>query len=84
MMTNARHWIFVGNKGQKNPLPPAPETISDGKEAFSHDCVACHGMDGQNTEAPFVEQMSPPVPSLASSDVQRYAGSQGEPEMYNH
>jgi len=75
-VTSAKHWIFVGNRSQKNPLPATPATIADGKEAFSHYCVACHGMDGQNTGVPFVDHISPPVPSLASKDVQRYTDGQ--------
>jgi cytochrome c553 len=75
-VTFAKHQIFVGNKKQKNPLPFTPENWADGKEAFSHYCVACHGMDGQNTGVPFVDQVSPPIPSLASEDVQRYTDGQ--------
>jgi mono/diheme cytochrome c family protein len=33
-------------------------------------------MDGQNTGVPFVGHMSPPVPSLASSEVQEYSDGQ--------
>jgi mono/diheme cytochrome c family protein len=76
IVTSAKHWVFVGNKGQKNPLPSTPATIADGKEAFSHYCVACHGMDAQNSGVPFVDHMSPPVPSLASPEVQRYTDGQ--------
>lgn len=72
----AKHNFFVGNKSQKNPLKTSAETIADGKEAFSHYCVACHGMDGQNTGVPFAEQMSPPIPSLKSANVQRYSDGQ--------
>lgn len=72
----AKHHFLVGNKKEKNPLQATAQTIADGKEAFSHYCVACHGNDGQNTGVPFVEGMSPPVPSLASSDVQRYTDGQ--------
>jgi mono/diheme cytochrome c family protein len=75
-VTFAKHHIFVGNKKEKNPLPATPENWADGKEAFSHYCVACHGMDGQNTGVPFVEHISPPIPSLASEDVQRYTDGQ--------
>jgi len=75
-ITYAKHHIFIGNKKQKNPLPDTTQTWADGKEAFSHYCVACHGMDGQNTGVPFVEHMSPPIPSLASNDVQRYTDGQ--------
>lgn len=72
----AKHHIFVGNKGQKNPLPDTVATRADGKEAFSHYCIACHGMDGQNTGIPFADRISPPIPSLASDDVQRYTDGQ--------
>jgi mono/diheme cytochrome c family protein len=75
-ITFAKHHVFIGNKKQKNPLPNTPETLADGKEAFSHYCVACHGMDGQNTGVPFVGHMSPPIPSLASADVQSYTDGQ--------
>ncbi|HEV2486795.1 MAG TPA: c-type cytochrome [Terracidiphilus sp.] len=75
-VTFAKHHFFIRNKEQKNPLPDTPGTWTDGKEAFSHYCVACHGMDGQNTGVPFVDHISPPIPSLASSDVQRYTDGQ--------
>ena len=75
-VTFAKHHIFVGNKKQKNPLPVTTENWADGKEAFSHYCVACHGMDGQSTGVPFVDHVSPPIPSLASEDVQRYTDGQ--------
>jgi mono/diheme cytochrome c family protein len=75
-VTFAKHHIFIGNKNQENPLPDTPETRADGKEAFSHYCVACHGMDGQNTGVPFVDHISPPIPSLASPDVQSYTDGQ--------
>lgn len=72
----AKHHIFVGNRKQKNPLPDNHDTWNDGKEAFSHYCVACHGMDGQNTGVPFADHISPPIPSLASKDVQSYTDGQ--------
>ena len=75
-LTFAKHHIFVGNTKQKNPLPDNHDTWNDGKEAFSHYCVACHGMDGQNTGVPFADHLSPPIPSLASKDVQGYTDGQ--------
>ena len=72
----AKHHILVGNRKQKNPIPDTLQTRADGKEAFTHYCVACHGMDGQNTGVPFVDHLSPPVPSLASPDVQQYTDGQ--------
>ena len=76
LATFAKHRILIGNKREKNPLPETPEMIREGEEAFSHYCVSCHGMDGQNTGVPFVDHMSPPVPSLASREVQRYTDGQ--------
>lgn len=75
-MIFAKHHILIGNRKQMNPLPDTPEIRADGKEAFSHYCVACHGMDGQNTGIPFVEHISPPIPSLASAAVQGYTDGQ--------
>ena len=72
----AKHRIFVGNRKQKNPLPASPAALADGKEAFGHYCVACHGMDGQNTGVPFADHISPPIPSLASAEVQSYSDGQ--------
>jgi mono/diheme cytochrome c family protein len=72
----AKHHVLVGNKEVKNPLADTPENRADGKEAFSHYCVACHGSDGQNTGVPFAEHISPPIPSLASADVQSYSDGQ--------
>jgi len=71
-----KHHVTVGNKAQKNPLGFTPENLVDGKTAFGHYCVACHGMDGQNTGVPFADKMSPPLPSLASREVQEYSDGQ--------
>ena len=76
IMNTAKHKLFVHNKSQKNPLQDNAGTIADGKEAFSHYCAACHGLDGQNTGVPFAGRMAPPVPSLAGKDVQAYTDGQ--------
>jgi mono/diheme cytochrome c family protein len=75
-VTWAKHKFLIHNKSQKNPLQANAAGIADGKEAFSHYCVACHGLDGQNTGVPFADRMSPPVPSLAGADVQSYTDGQ--------
>jgi cytochrome c len=75
-MTRIKHSVTVRGKSAKNPLPDTPENIQDGKDAFSHYCVACHGLDGQNTGVPFADSMSPPVPSLTSNAVQSYNDGQ--------
>jgi cytochrome c553 len=71
-----KHHVTVGNKSLKNPVSFTPENLVAGKEAFGHYCVACHGIDGQNTGVPFADHMSPPVPSLASKEVQEYTDGQ--------
>jgi cytochrome c553 len=76
VVTAAKHHVTVGNKSEKNPLPFTAENLAAGKEAFAHYCVACHGLDGQNTGVPFAGRMSPPLPSLASPDVQSYSDGQ--------
>jgi mono/diheme cytochrome c family protein len=76
VMTEAKHELFIGNRSERNPLADTPVTVAAGKEAFSHYCVACHGLDGQNTGVPFADRMSPPIPSLSSKNVQRYTDGQ--------
>lgn len=76
MITTAKHRFLVGDRNEKNPLAPDSANVADGREAFSYYCIACHGLDGQNTGVPFAESMSPPVPSLASISVQSYTDGQ--------
>jgi mono/diheme cytochrome c family protein len=74
--TFAKHHLTVGNKDAKNPMAYSPENVQAGKEAFGHYCVACHGLDGQNTGVPFADKMSPPLPLLTSPEVQSYTDGQ--------
>jgi mono/diheme cytochrome c family protein len=76
VVTKTKHWVTVGDKDAKNPLTPTTDHVAAGKDNFSHYCVACHGLDGQNTGVPFAESMAPPVPSLASPEVQSYTDGQ--------
>ena len=76
LMWAMKHHVSVGGKKQLNPMPANPQTIADGREAFSHYCAACHGLDAQNTGIPFADRMAPPVPSLASREVQLYTDGQ--------
>ena len=68
--------ITVKGKDDRNPLTNSAQTVKDGKEAFGHYCIVCHGLDGQNTGVPFAASLSPPVPSLASKQVQSYTDGQ--------
>jgi mono/diheme cytochrome c family protein len=71
-----KHTVTVGGKHDKNPVQSTPDKIEAGKEAFGSYCVVCHGRDGQNTGVPFAGNLSPPIPSLASKEVQRYSDGQ--------
>lgn len=75
-MTWVKHHITVKGTKDRNPLGHEAEVIEDGKTAFGHYCVVCHGLDGQNTGVPFADSLSPPVPSLASKGVQGYSDGQ--------
>ena len=75
-MTKIKHSITIRGKGTKNPLSGTPMNIDNGRDAFSHYCAACHGLDGQNTGVPFADSMSPPAPLLNSSQVQSYTDGQ--------
>lgn len=76
LMTVAKHRLLVNGKETKNPMPMTPETMTAGRQSFLHYCYACHGLDGHATGVPFADAMSPPVPSLASSNVQTYTDGQ--------
>lgn len=76
IMTLAKHKLLVGGKNQRNPLPATAESIAEGQHDFSHYCYVCHGLDGQNTGVPFADAISPPVPSLASREIQSYTDGQ--------
>lgn len=76
VMTREKHSILIRDRSAKNPIAATPENTAKGKEDFSHYCAACHGLDGQNTGVPFADAMSPPVPSLASANVQSYSDGQ--------
>jgi mono/diheme cytochrome c family protein len=78
--TRTVYWIkrnvTVGGKSQRNPVPATAANIDAGKHAFGYYCVACHGRDGQNTGVPFAGSMAPPIPSMASAEVQAYSDGQ--------
>jgi len=76
LMNGIKHKITVGGRNDRNPLGHGPDVVEEGKAAFGAYCIVCHGLDGQNTGVPFAAQMSPPVPSLASKQVQNYSDGQ--------
>ena len=71
-----KHHITIGGTHDRNPFPATGAAIADGREAFTQYCMVCHGLDGQNTGVPFTTMISPPIPSLASAEVQSYTDGQ--------
>ncbi len=76
VITWTKHHVTIGGKSDKNPLKPGDDTIADGKDLFKSYCMVCHGLDGQNTGVPFAKTLDPPIPSLASTQVQAYTDGQ--------
>lgn len=76
VMSALKHHLTVRNKGDKNPLSADARTWQYGQQAYAHYCVACHGADGRATGVPFADHISPPIPSLASREVQTYTDGQ--------
>ncbi len=76
VMTRVKRDVTVGGRSDANPFPATAENIHAGQINFSHYCMVCHGLDGQKTGVPFADRMSPPVPDLASKQVQDYSDGQ--------
>ena len=76
VMNFAKRKVLVGDKNFRNPLAASSALLAEGQQNFSHYCYVCHGLDGQNTGVPFADTMSPPVPSLASKEIQAYTDGQ--------
>ncbi len=76
LATGVKRHLTVGGKSDRNPLADTEANVRRGQRAFSAYCIACHGLDGQNTGVPFAEAMSPPVPRLTAPEVQRYSDGQ--------
>jgi len=76
IIDGAKRHVTVRGRDDANPLPPTPENIHAGQSNFTSYCMVCHGLDGQNTGVPFADKMDPPVPSLASQEVQAYTDGQ--------
>jgi len=71
-----KHEITIGGSEVRNPLSATRANIREGERHFGHHCAVCHGLDGQATGVPFADNMSPPVPPLASHGVQEYRDGQ--------
>ena len=75
-ITWTKHHITIGGRRDPNPVKADEDSIAEGGQLFRSYCMVCHGLDAQNTGVPFAQTLSPPIPSLASPDVQAYTDGQ--------
>jgi predicted CXXCH cytochrome family protein len=54
---------------QKNPLPPTPQNLEQGRDHFLARCALCHGVDGRG-QTPMGTSLYPRVPDLRSAATQ--------------
>jgi mono/diheme cytochrome c family protein len=76
LAAKVKRYVTVGGKSDRNLLAATGDNVRRGQQAFSSYCIACHGLDGQNTGVPFSDAMSPPVPLLTAPEVQQYTDGQ--------
>ena len=76
MLNGAKHRMLVGNKKEKNPLTRICGNNCGWEGSLLTLLRRVPWNDGQNTGVPFADSMSPPVPSLASAEVQSYTDGQ--------
>ena len=52
----------------QNPVPPSPESVNAGKQAFTRYCANCHGL---NAEGGPGNDLTPPAPDLTDKEWKR-------------
>jgi mono/diheme cytochrome c family protein len=58
-----RHWAVPSDlRGMKNPVPPTPQVLADGRAHFADHCAGCHGNDGKG--GGMAKQMYPKAPDM--------------------
>lgn len=64
-----RHWSVPSDlREAKNPVPPSPQVLADGRAHFADHCATCHGNDGKG--AGLGRQMYPKVPDMTLAATQ--------------
>lgn len=62
--------IPAATRTAQNPHAADPEAWRSGADHFGEHCAVCHGRDGRGSPE-LASKMYPPVPDLASSEIQR-------------
>jgi mono/diheme cytochrome c family protein len=58
----------------QNPVPPSPDSIAAGKQAYTRYCANCHGL---NAEGGPGNDLTPPAPDLTDKEW-KYGSTDGE------
>ena len=62
-------------RGAKNPMPPSPEVLDQGRELFLSRCAVCHGVDGSG-RTDVGAGLYPRVPDLRSEKTRHLTDGQ--------
>jgi len=68
--------LVIDGKDWRNPISDDASSVKIGAEHFQRHCQVCHGLDGHAIGVPFARNMSPPVPDLGATDIQKYTDGQ--------
>lgn len=64
-----RHWAVPSDlRDMKNPLPPTPQVLADGRAHFADHCAGCHGNDGKG--GGMAKSMYPKAPDMTLAATQ--------------
>ncbi len=57
-------------KNLKNPEPPTPQSVDQGKQIFSSQCTMCHGAKGDG-EGDLAKRLGYKIPDFTAGDYQK-------------
>jgi mono/diheme cytochrome c family protein len=70
MARQIRHLaIPIEKRNAKNPVPPSPEVLKEGRAHFADHCSVCHSNDGSG-QTPIGKNVYPKAPDLRLTDTQ--------------
>src|SRR5579871_924097 len=74
--SQAKKSSAAADKGPKNPVKFAPQSVDAGKELYSKNCVPCHGASGKG-DGPVAANMTVKPADLTTTSL-KHGNSDGE------
>jgi len=68
--------LVIDGKDWRNPISDDASSVKIEADHFRRHCQVCHGLDGHAISVPFARNMSPPVPDLGATNIQKYTDGQ--------